>query len=134
MERTYKTEFPDFDAPDDCAALAARGWRDESWHNDTCPNFTFGESAALFLDYIAPELREVPETVERFTVYPIGPDGYESARARHFTDLASAAAYGEALALARADYLTGDDEEDCEPCPIHRQPVNRCPDSCEFHR
>lgn len=25
-------------------------------------------------------------------------------------------------------------DEDCEPCPIHRQPVNRCPDSCEFHR
>lgn len=20
-----------------------------------------------------------------------------------------------------------------DPCPIHRQPVTRCPDSCEYH-
>lgn len=37
--RTYKTEFPELGELPEAAILAGMGFSDQSWHNDTCPNF-----------------------------------------------------------------------------------------------
>jgi hypothetical protein len=102
MTRTYKTEFPDFDAPHECEALIESGWQDESWHNDVCPNFTYRGRAALFVDYVSPDLREIGAPDQpRFTVFGIGAEGYEG-EGVHLATLPAAIAY------ARRTY--GDDD------------------------
>lgn len=42
---------------------------------------------------------------------------------------------GNRVGECEAHIHPDDEDEECEPdpCPIHRQPVNRCPSSCEFH-
>jgi hypothetical protein len=54
----YRTEFPDFPA-DDMPAIP-QGFEDNSWHNDSCPNFT-SEALGLriWIDFADPEQREI---------------------------------------------------------------------------
>lgn len=103
--RTYQTEFPDFDAPADCAALLAAGWRDQSWHNDTCPSFEYGGRVAMFVDYAAPELRESPELSDgRFTVILLDSEGCYSDECATLSNLSEAMA----IAADMADEMAGD--------------------------
>lgn len=54
----YKYEFPDFDY----GLIVPKGWKDCSWHNDTCPNIekeAENRGAMIFEDYADESLREV---------------------------------------------------------------------------
>lgn len=57
--RTYKTEFPGYDDE----LVFPKGWNDTSWHNDTCPSFSYpalsGEEIRIYCDYADPKLREI---------------------------------------------------------------------------
>ena len=57
---SYQIEFPDFDAAGEADALIAAGFKDTSWHNDTCPSFT-RDGLWIFVDYVDPARREFPE-------------------------------------------------------------------------
>lgn len=60
----YRTEFPDFDYE----LPVIEGFRDESWHNDTCPNISNGR-LTVWCDYADASLREFPDsTYPRFNV------------------------------------------------------------------
>jgi len=63
---TYRDEFPDFD-PATMPAIPAH-WRDQSWHNDSCPCFNTGNGKIVFVEFADPAVREFPETA-RFTVH-----------------------------------------------------------------
>ena len=66
--RTIQTEFPEFPAMPEAAALLAAGWLDQSWHNDTCPRFVSADGGwCMFVDHPEPTHREDPEA-GRFTV------------------------------------------------------------------
>jgi hypothetical protein len=62
----YREEFSDY-RPEDMPAIPD-GWRDTSWHNDTCPSFDTGAGLVVFVDYAKPEEREIPEST-RFSVH-----------------------------------------------------------------
>lgn len=62
---TYQTEFPDFE-PSTMPQIPA-GWTDQSWHNDSCPSFNTDADAIVYIDYLNPQDREIPEG-ERFVV------------------------------------------------------------------
>lgn len=63
------TAFPDYPASD--LPAIPSDWRDDSWHNDTCPRFTVGNDRGRFvtvwIDYKNPHDREIAES-PRFSV------------------------------------------------------------------
>jgi hypothetical protein len=68
MTMKYPTEFPDFPATD--MPATPQGFADNSWHNDSCPNFTSEElGLRIWIDYADKEQREVPEA-SRFVLEP----------------------------------------------------------------
>lgn len=64
----YRTEFPDF--PEADMPAIPEGFEDNSWHNDSCPNFT-SEALGLriWIDFADPEQREIREGC-RFILEP----------------------------------------------------------------
>lgn len=73
--RTFASEFADYPACDFPPVPA--GWRDSSWHNDTCPSMTFGETSGVWLhvfcDYADKSLREYPDSdAPRFSMMTCG--------------------------------------------------------------
>jgi hypothetical protein len=67
----YRAEFPDF--PPETLPAIPDGWRDGSWHNDTCPFFEISPSLGVFVDYADPALSEYPQgrasgDMKRFTL------------------------------------------------------------------
>ncbi len=52
-------EFPDFDQS--TLPPIPVGAVETSWRNDTCPSFRLASGLYLFIDYLAPALREHPE-------------------------------------------------------------------------
>lgn len=64
---TFQIEFPDFDAATMPAIPA--DWTDASWHNDSCPCFNTGKGVVVFVDFADIDLREIPETGDRFSVH-----------------------------------------------------------------
>jgi hypothetical protein len=57
----YQREFPDFDAA--TMPFLASVWKDQSWHNDTCPSFFHEEfGLIIFIDYADKTLSEFPES------------------------------------------------------------------------
>lgn len=63
---TFREEFPDFD-PTAMPAIPAN-WRDQSWHNDSCPSFNAGNGRVVFIDFADAAQREFPD-ISRFTVH-----------------------------------------------------------------
>jgi len=64
MDRTYKTEFTEFDVSTLPAIPAT--WRDISWHNDACPSWRTPNGWHVFVDFANPAEREV-ENASRFS-------------------------------------------------------------------
>lgn len=90
---TYQTAFPDYDNANALAPLIAAGWRDESWHNDVCPSFTKGR-CAIFVDYLAADKREVPES-PICTVIVVGDDGCYSDVSQSFDSVPAAILFAD---------------------------------------
>jgi len=68
MDKLWQREFPsEYAAPSD--ELEARGFKDESWHNDICPHFRRGE-LEVWSDHPNQETREF-STARRFTLISI---------------------------------------------------------------
>lgn len=64
----YQKEFPDF-PPADLPAIP-QGFEDNSWHNDSCPNFTNAElGLRIWVDYADKAQREHPDA-SRFVLEP----------------------------------------------------------------
>ncbi|SIO50051.1 hypothetical protein SAMN05443247_06618 [Bradyrhizobium erythrophlei] len=64
----HQQEFPDFPAAD--MPAIPQGFEDNSWHNDSCPNFTSAElGLRIWIDFADPEQREISEGC-RFTLEP----------------------------------------------------------------
>ena len=53
--KTYKTEFPNFVLD----VKIPEGFEDNSWHNDTMPNWVKGETLNLWIDYLEDKDREL---------------------------------------------------------------------------
>lgn len=75
IKRTYKNQFPDFSLTDNGKPLIIPElFVDNSWHNDTCPNFLDYENhISLWIDYEKPEDRETfNDGLKRFALllYP----------------------------------------------------------------
>lgn len=65
---TWRDEFPNFDAGDECETLLAAGFEDLSWGNDACPSFGLADTVT-WVDYRDPQLRKWAEPNEpRLTV------------------------------------------------------------------
>jgi hypothetical protein len=64
----YQQEFPDFPAAD--MPAIPQGFEDNSWHNDSCPNFTSAElGLRIWIDYADKAQREHPDA-SRFALEP----------------------------------------------------------------
>ncbi|BBZ93049.1 hypothetical protein BRDID11004_60530 [Bradyrhizobium diazoefficiens] len=64
----YRKEFPDFPAAD--MPALPQGFEDNSWHNDSCPNFTSAElGLRIWIDYADKAQREHPDA-SRFVLEP----------------------------------------------------------------
>lgn len=108
MERTFRTEFPDY-LPESLPAIPA-DWKDVSWRNEACPSFAFMEGAEgdsnhtlarVWIDYADATEREFPE-MKRFNVTFEGGIG-DSVPTLATDDWAEVLAYVEARkALANA--------------------------------
>ena len=70
---------PEYDIPESylVSALTRNGFRETSWHNDSCPSFALGRkdgaSVYVYVDAVDPEERETGGP--RFYVYVHTPDG-----------------------------------------------------------
>jgi hypothetical protein len=68
MSHNYQTEFPDF-PPADLPAIP-QGFEDNSWHNDSCPNFISAElGLRIWIDFADSKQRDIMEG-SRFTLEP----------------------------------------------------------------
>jgi hypothetical protein len=68
MTMKYCTEFPDFHASD--MPAIPRGFEDNSWHNDSCPNFISEElGLRIWIDFADKHQREIAEG-SRFVLEP----------------------------------------------------------------
>lgn len=64
----YQKEFPDFPRAD--LPAIPQGFEDNSWHNDSCPNFTSAElGLRIWVDFADKAQREHPDA-SRFTLEP----------------------------------------------------------------
>ena len=109
---SYAKEFPDFPASEMPAVPA--GWKDESWHNDTCPTFVCGDLAdvrcQLWIERERAEDRELPES-NRFHIHIYGGAHSEPLRIAYSGDdwtACLAAMEVERLAFVFADKLYRD--------------------------
>lgn len=64
MPKKYAQEFPDY--PAESMPDIPQGFRDSSWHNDSCPSFT-GFGLQVIIDYPNPVQREI-QSGKRFMV------------------------------------------------------------------
>jgi hypothetical protein len=65
MERTYKTEFPEFNAAELPPIPAT--WEDVSWKNDTCPSWATPNGFRVYVERLEPKDRE-DEAYTRFSL------------------------------------------------------------------
>lgn len=58
----YRTEFPSFGVMPEVADLIARGYTDESWHNDSAPTFIAPDlKTRVWIEHADPAQREYPD-------------------------------------------------------------------------
>ena len=67
----YHREHPSFPDMPEVADLLARGFIDQSWHNDTCPGFERGQ-IKVWIEHPNADQRENPE---RYCVDRLDDDG-----------------------------------------------------------